>query len=206
LWRRDYEAAHKRSTGAFDVAGEHDFQTWKALALALQGVALVGVGHSANGLQRVDEGIALYQGLKAPPVFWPLVHSIRSRAFALAGRPAEALDFIDQAIELAGSGNFLFPEFALLKGDLLLALEDAEGAEHWYRSALAGATGFGLRMPQLRAGVRLTRMSQASGTQREWIDVLYDAYGSFTEGFESRDLIEARAVLGEEGVVPRKPC
>jgi len=205
LWRRDFEVAYKRSTGAFEVAEEHDYQTWKALALALQGVALVGLGRSTKGLEQVDRGVALYQGLKTPPVFWPLLHSLKSWALALAGRPAEGLEVIDRAIELGGKENILFPEFALLKGDLLLALQDTEGAKHWYRSGLESAIGFGFGMPQLHAGVRLTRLSRESGTEEDGIDVLYDAYGRFTEGFDSPDLVEARAVLGEEGVVPGNP-
>jgi len=60
-------------------------------------------------------------------------------------------------------------------------------------------------MPQLHPGVRLTRLSRALGTEEDGIDVLYAAYGRFTEGFESPDLVEARAVLGEEGVARRKP-
>ena len=204
LWRRDFELCYERSSGVLEAAEEHGYQLWQALAHALQGVAMVGLGSSADGLQRADHGIALYRGLKTPPVFWPLLHSIKAEALRLAGRPAEGLDLVDAAIELVGERNVLLPEFALLKGDLLGALQNAEGAERWYRRGLEEAAGFDLRMSYLRAAVRLTRISRASGSQPEGIDVLHDAYAAFTEGFDSPDLAEARAILDQHGVDPRR--
>ena len=47
----------------------------------------------------------MYQGLRTPPVFWPLLLYVRARACARAGRPAEGLDFIDEAIEISGGAG-----------------------------------------------------------------------------------------------------
>jgi predicted ATPase/class 3 adenylate cyclase len=198
LWRRDFELAHDRSSGALEVAEEHDYQVWKALACALQGAAMVGLGRVAEGLERTDLGIARYQGLDTPPVFWPILHSVKAGAAALAGRAAEGLDAVDLAIELGGEANIAYPEFAVLKGDLLLGLGRKDGAEHSFRSALDVARGFGLRMPQLHAAVRLARSSGTSETRADG-DLLREVYETFTEGFDALDLIEARAVLDELG-------
>jgi len=146
---------------------------------------------------RIDDGIALYQGMRTPPVFWPLLNSVRARGFALGGRPADGLPLIDEAIEMAGEGNVLYPEFALLKGDLLLALADPDGAELLFQSAFDVATNVGLRMPQLRAATRLTRLRLAAGKRPDGGDMLRDVYATLTEGFDARDLAEARAVLDE---------
>jgi predicted ATPase/class 3 adenylate cyclase len=200
LWRRDLDLAYERSSGALEVAEEHDYQLWKALALALQGVAMVGLGSPTEGLARTDEGVALYQGLETPPVFWPILQSIRAAAAGLSGRPADGLDLVDESIELSGEDNIAYPEFALLKGDLLLAVGDEDGAERCFRSGLQVATGFGLRMPQLHAGVRLTRLEQGSGKQGDGAAVLQDVYATFTEGLDTPDLEEARATLDEVGV------
>ena len=51
-------------------------------------------------LARTEQGVALYLGLTTQPVFWPLLLSVRARAFALAGRPAEGLSLIDEAISI----------------------------------------------------------------------------------------------------------
>lgn len=199
LWRQDFELAHERSSGVLDVAEEHDYQTWRALAVALQGVAMVGLGRSEEGLARAARGVALYQGLKTPPVFWPLLHSIEAGAFGLAGRAAEGLEHIDQAIELSGADDITYPEFALLKGDLLLALGKPDDAGHWFRQGAEVAARLGLRTPQLRAGVRLSRTASAAGARRDEAEALRQVYSTFTEGFDTPDLVEARAVLDELG-------
>src|SRR5262245_29006902 len=63
LWRRDFDLATERSVGALDVAEEHDYRVWAALALAFHGAALVGLGRTAEGLERTHRGIACYQRL-----------------------------------------------------------------------------------------------------------------------------------------------
>ncbi len=199
LWRRDFELADERSGRVLDVAEEHDYETWRALGLALQGAAMVGLGRSAEGLDRMSRGVALYEGLTTPPVFWPLLESLRAGALGLAGRPADGLDLIDEALELNGENNITYPEFALLKGDLLLGLHDVDGAARWFRSGHEVAAAFGLRMPQLRASARLTRISGTAYERRDRAEELREIYSTFTEGFDALDLVEARAVLDELG-------
>jgi predicted ATPase/class 3 adenylate cyclase len=197
LSRRELELVHERASGVLEVAEEHDYQIWKALGVTLQGAAMTGLGRPEEGLARIDEGIALYQGLKTPPVFWPLLLSVRAGSFALGGRPGDGLPLIDEAIEMTGEGNVLYPEFALLKGDLLVALADADGAEPLYQSASDVAEDFGVRMPQLRAATRLTRLWQAAGERPQRTDLLRGIYQTFAEGFDTLDLVEARAVLDD---------
>jgi predicted ATPase/class 3 adenylate cyclase len=195
LSRRELELVHERASGVLDVAEEHDYQIWRALAFVLQGAAMTGLGRPEEGLARIDQGIALYEGLKTPPVFWPLLLSVRARGFALGGRSADGLHLIDEAIEMTGEGNVLYPEFALLKGDLLLALADADGAEPCFQSVFEVAGDRGVRMPQLRAATRLTRLWRAAGKRPDGADELRRVYETFTEGFDTVDLVEARGVL-----------
>jgi hypothetical protein len=88
----------------------------------------------------------------------------------------------------------VYPESALLEAELLLAVGDAEGAEGQFQSAFAAAGRIGLRMPQLRAATRLTRLQRDLGTRQD-ATMLRAIYDTFTEGFDSRDLVEARAML-----------
>jgi hypothetical protein len=195
LSRGELGLVHERASGVLEVAEEHDYQIWRALALVLQGAAMAGLGEPEEGLPRIDEGIALYQGLKTPPVFWPLLLSARARGFAFGGRPADGLPLIDEAIEMTGEGNVLYPEFALLKGDLVLALTDASRAELLFQSVFDAAGDLGVRMPQLRAATRLTRLRRAAGKRPDGTDLLRGVYETFTEGFDAPDLVDARAVL-----------
>jgi predicted ATPase/class 3 adenylate cyclase len=200
LWRRDFELAYERSTGVLDVAEEHDYQTWRALAHVFQGVALTGLNRPEEGLARMEEGVARYQVLKTPPVFWPLLLSVRAGAFGRAGRPADGLALIDQAIDLSGEDNIQYPEFALLKADLLLALGDDDGAAPLLQRVVDVGGTLGARMSQLRAATRLARLGEAAQRRRARTDLLRDIYETFTEGFEKPDLVDARAVLDEVDV------
>ncbi|MDQ3932062.1 MAG: adenylate/guanylate cyclase domain-containing protein [Actinomycetota bacterium] len=196
LWRRELELVHERANGALEIAEQHDYQVWRGLALVLQGVAMTGLGRAEEGLARSDHGIALYRGLKTPPVFWPPLLSVRAIGFALGGRPADGLAAIDQAIELFGGRvNFLYPEAPLLKGDLLLTVSGAAAAEPWFRSAFDAAGEVGARMSQLRAATRLTRLWRAANNALDGTEMLLNVYQSFTEGFDTPDLVEARALL-----------
>jgi tetratricopeptide (TPR) repeat protein len=196
LWQRELELVQQRAGEVLEVAEEHDYPIWKAVGLALQGVAMTGLGQPDEGLACMDRGIALYQGMTTPPIFWPLLLSVRARGFALAGRPDEGLHLIDEALEMTSRDDFLYPEFALLKGDLLVALDDAGAAEPLFQSALEVSRDLSLRTPQMQAVTRLTRLRRAAGKPAE-TDDLRAVYGTFAEGFDTRDLAEARAVLAE---------
>jgi len=194
LWRRELELVRQRASGVLEVAEEQDYPIWQAVGLVLEGVAMTGLGRPEEGIARMDRGIALYQGLKTPPVFWPLLLSVRARGFALGGRPDDGLVLIDEALEMVGDDSFLYPELALLKGDLLVVLDDTGSAEPLFRHALEGARALGARTPELRAATRLARLGRAAGSEVD-TDLLRGIYGTFAEGLDTRDLAEARAVL-----------
>jgi predicted ATPase len=199
LWRREPELMRDRAVGLLDVADEHDLQIWSALGTFLLGAAKTGLGRIEEGLTEIREGIGLYQGLRTPPVFWPLLLFVRAGACARSGRPAEGLGLIDEAIEIAGQGSglTLLPEFYLLKGDLLLVLPEAngDGAESWFLRAFDVADGLDARMPQLRAAIGLCHSQRQRGDAENGSERLSAIYASFTEGFATRDLIEAGDLL-----------
>jgi predicted ATPase len=120
-------------------------------------------------------------------------------AHALAGKVADGLILIDDALELAGTGNTTaISELFLLKGDLLAAAGavDADAA-HWFQRAFDDAGSGGAMMTQLRAAVRLCRLWRRQG--RDDSDrLLRSVYDTFTEGFATADLTEARVLLEEE--------
>ena len=199
LWRREPELVRDRAVGVLQVAEDHDFQIWRALGTCLLGAANTGLGQGTEGLAQVRQGIDLYQGLKTPPVFWPLLLFVQAGAHAQTGRAADGLALIDEALEIAGrgSGMTLLPEFQLLKGDLLLALPgvDGDNPEPWFQQAFDIAQGLDARMSQLRAAIRLCRLRQDHDNEAHGGRVLRAVYDTFTEGFTTADLIEARGLL-----------
>lgn len=194
LWRQELELVYQRAMKALDVSQQHDYPIWKALALVLQGTAMTGLGQPEEGLSRIDQGVALYQGQTTPPTFWPLFLSLRTRACVLGSQPARGLELIDQSIAMTGEG-LLYGDYSVLKGDLLLTLSDPESAEAWFHSAFDVASKQGARMSQLRAATRLARLWRETDKQADGIELLRGVYQTFTEGFDTPDLVEARAVL-----------
>jgi predicted ATPase/class 3 adenylate cyclase len=196
LWRREADLVRDRAERLLHLVDEHDFPIWRALGTCLLGAADTAMGQVEEGLARVRQGVDLYQGLKAPPVFWPTLRALEAGAYGQAGRVGEGLAMVDEALEIAGrgSGTTTLPEFQLLKGDLLLALGHGADAESWFQRAFDIAQRLDARMSQLRAAVRLCRLrsDRDGGTAGTQLRAVYD---TFTEGFTTADLVEARALL-----------
>ena len=196
LWLRQPELARKHAVEVLQVVQQCNFPIWSALGTCLLGIADAELGRAEEGLARVNRGIAQYQQMRTPPVFWPQLVAIKARAHALAGKVAEGLVLLDDALELAAHGyTSSIPEFSLLKGDLLTVAGAADAdATHWFQRAFDAAGIQGLRMTQLRAAVRLCRLSRTQGTDRA-DRLLRNVYDTFTEGFATADLTEAKSLL-----------
>jgi predicted ATPase len=204
LWRREYELVLDRAAGLIDVAERHDLQIWSAVGTCLLGAAQAGLGRFEEGLANISKGMGLYQGLRSPPVFWGMLLWVDAGARYGAGRPAEALGSIDEAIRIMSSDDrgSLLPEFRVLKGDALLALaadggSDVASAEQCFQQAFDHAASLKARMSQLRAATRLCRLRREKTGQDAAVRALASVYATFTEGFATADLIEARDLLGE---------
>jgi predicted ATPase/class 3 adenylate cyclase len=190
LWQRAPELARQRARGAVEVAEEQDYPLWRALGVTLEGAATASLGSVDEGVTRIHSGLAAYEGLRTPPVFWPLLLSVKALGRGLSGRREDALALLDEAIGIVGDDSVQYPDFALLQGDFLLGTGDQAGAGDRFRRAFDVADTLGLRTPQLRAATRLSRLEPT-----EWTEVLRDVYATFTEGFDSPDLVDAGALL-----------
>jgi hypothetical protein len=201
-WRREPGLVLDRAIRLLEIADEYDFRIWSAVGGCLQGASQVALGQVETGLARVGEGMAAYQGLAAPPVFWPMLQFVSASASLIADRPADGLGPIESAIATmtggAGTGGILVPEMQLLRGDILAALEGGVAAgsvaEAAYESALDEARQRGIRLSELRAATRLFRAAAPEARSQRLHD-LRSTYDAFTEGFATADLIEAREVL-----------
>jgi predicted ATPase/class 3 adenylate cyclase len=198
LWRREFERVSERAEGVLKVVEEHDFQIWRALGTCLRGAGLAGMGRGEEGLTEIRRGLDLYEGLKTPPIFWPLLLFVRAGACLQAGRTDEGLGYIDEAIGIAeqSSRMMLLPELLMLRGDLRMAGPDgAADAESLFRRALVTAADSDARMPQLRAAIRLCRLLRERGAAEEGRQLLNPIYATFAEGHETADLKDAAGLL-----------
>ncbi len=201
LWRREVELVQGRAQAALEVAEEHEFQIWRAVATCLHGAALAGMGRAEEGLRQTNRGIELYQELKTPPVFWPILLLIRAGVCGQAGKPIDGVILVDEALDIVGKGsrNPLSSELCRLKGDMLLALSPENQAEAgtWFQQALKIAQERQARMLELRAAMSLSRLWREQGKPEPGRQLLNEAYERLTEGFTTADLKEAKALLTE---------
>jgi len=200
VWRRDWPSVHERASQVREIAEEHDYQVWRALALIFLGLSQTALGDPVEGIALSDQGIARYQDLTTPPVFWPLILSLRARSLGLAGRPEQGLEPVDQAIEMmAGLDNVLFPPLPLVKGDLLVALTGPDAARDSFRRAFESADATGARTWQLRAATRLAELRLEAGEpgddERAELRAVYEM---FPDEPDTADLADARKALGDK--------
>ena len=99
----------------------------------------------------------------------------------------------------AAGSSWLTAELSRHKGQLLLRQDHTAAAEELYRSALNFAQQQEAKLWELRAAVSFARLRRDQGHSAEARDVLAPVYGWFTEGFDTPDLEEAKALLGELG-------
>jgi adenylate cyclase len=154
---------------------------------------------------RVEEGIAeMRRGLDIQSSGPERCHRTGcllwlAEALGRAGRPEQGLAAAAETLARveADDERFLEAELHRVQGDLLLALGDVAGAEAGFRRAIEVARRQNAKSWELRATTSLARLWQAQGRGEEGCQVVSEVYGWFTEGFETPDLQEARALLEE---------
>jgi predicted ATPase len=125
--------------------------------------------------------------------------SLMVRAREIAGQVEEAVTLSNEALQIVErTGERLFAaELNRHKGRLLLLRGHAEAAEELYRTALSIAREQEAKLWELRAAASLARLRRDQGRCAEARDLLVPVYGWFTEGFDTADLKQAKALLDE---------
>jgi hypothetical protein len=152
-----------------------------------------------RALQR--QAIDLYRGLSAPPIFWPLILSLRSVAHAMAGQPGDALKLIDEAIEIdGGADQSTSAKFWVSKGEFhtMTSPPELEAAANAYSKAADLARSSEFDLVELQALTRAVALRRKAGEIPDGSEELAKLYGSFTEGFEEHDLLAAKELLATE--------
>ena len=130
-----------------------------------------------------------------------MTHNIALLAGAceIAGLVEEAVTLLDEALQIAGRTGEHWREAELNrhKGQLLLRQGQSEAAEELYYRALSISREQDAKLWELRATVSLARLRRDQGRCAEARDLLARVYGWFTEGFDTADLKQAKALLDE---------
>src|SRR5216684_2426304 len=180
------------------------FRGCLAMATAQRGAALVAGGHAEEGITQLREGLDGSGG--AFEVMRTLYLAYLAEGYALAGRVDEGLAVLAEAMALVESTGVRSREAEIyrLKGELTLKRSEAnsnseikEEAESFFRRAIEVARRQSAKSWELRATMSLARLLDKQGRRDEVRAMLADIYGWFTEGFDTADLKEAKALLDE---------
>jgi predicted ATPase len=187
--RREWQRTYEQAEAALGLAREHGFAFRVAQATILRGWALVEQGQGEAGLTQICQGLAALRATGSETgayLIW------LAAAYGRVGQREEGLRVAEEALARNESA-----ELYRLKGELLLrrSAEHHAQAESCFRQALEIARRQGAKSLELRAAMSLSRLWQRQGKQAEARELLAPIYGWFTEGFDTADLQEAKALL-----------
>ena len=192
----DNAALDERADQLVAVATEQGFPYWRAQGTIYRGWVKVKNGDVAEGISLLRSGSTAYRATGAE-MWMPHHIALLARACEIAGQIEEAVTLLDDALQIVErTGERWFAaELNRHKGQLLLRQGHSEAAEELYRKALSIAQEQEAKLWELRAAASLARLRRDQGRRAEARDLLAPVYGWFTEGFDTPDLKEAKALL-----------
>ena len=190
--------ALRRSKELEVLSTQHGLSSFRGNAMVWQGSSLAALGNPQQGVEVIKQGIA---AMRASGVSSFIPYSITqlADAYGMAGQPAAGLEWLGEAISIieATGERWYEAEIRRLRGDLLRAAGDDTTAEASFRDAIAVASKQQAKLFELRASTSLSRLWRDRGKRTEARELLAPVYGWFTEGFDTLDLKEAKALLEE---------
>jgi tetratricopeptide (TPR) repeat protein len=199
-YRREPEIVRAHAEAAIALAEEYSFPEWMSWGRFHRGWALVELGQPMEGAPEMEAAIASFRGLGGVPREQFTIATL-AHTYGQMGRRDEALVMLDQALgHIERTGEKLDEaEMFRLKGDVLLMGDDAAttDAQRCFRVAIDIAQVQGAKWWELRATTSLARLLRNTGRRDEARTMLAEIYNWFTEGFDTLDLKEAKALLDE---------
>lgn len=200
-FRREATAVLAPAEAAVTLASEQEFVHIISLGTLLQAWAMAAQGRGEEALARMQHAVAVRQttGAVRPPHIVGLIAEI----YGYGGQPAEGLRLLDAALVQAPQSDphWYSAELYRLKGELLLAQEGhkqrgvAENVAASFCQALDVARQQQAKSWELRAATSLARLWQAQDRRPQAYELLAPVYAWFTEGFETAELQDAKALL-----------
>ncbi len=154
------------------------------------------LGQAQEGLSLITRGLTTVRATGTVENT-PLAVMWLAEAYAVLGQPVEGLNCLAEAAQIIKTTGERYHEAELhrLRGDLLNATGDPSAAERSYHQALEVARRQSAKLLELRASISLARLWCSQDKRTKARDLLAPIYGWFTEGFDTPDLEEAKAVL-----------
>ena len=200
VWCKGHHAERKLTEELLALAEEKHAPFFAALGTMQRGVVLAVTGDTEAAVPMIDAGISQYRSTNST---WltPWYLTRLAEAKAKLGHCDDAWQRIFEAFEEMEKGgevqhqaeiNRVAGEIALLSPEI-----DVAKAERYFEKALAVARQQQAKSWELRAAMSLARLWRDQGKVQQARELLAPVYGWFTEGFDTRDLKEAKALLDE---------
>jgi predicted ATPase len=206
-FRREGQAARERAEAVIALAEEQGFAYWLAWGTVMHGWSLAAQGQTREGMAQIRQGVAAIEAT-GTDIARSQDLGLLAEAQCLAGQVEDGLATLARALSLVEQTEERYFEAELyrLKGALTLqsqatdnAFDVTEEAEACFHRAIEIAKHQQAKSWELRAATSLARLWQQREQQAAAHELLAATYDWFTEGFETRDLQDAKTLLAALG-------
>jgi class 3 adenylate cyclase/predicted ATPase len=197
--RGESQVVQARIEEGMKLATEQGFPRWLGRGTVLRGWILVEQGQKKAGIVQMLEGMGLRRARATAVRDDTYYAALLAEAYRRTGQSFEGLNVVTEALaKVQQTGSRIYEaELYRIKGELLLnqTTPNAEETERCFREAIEVARRQQAKSLELRAAMSLSRLRQNQGKKEEARQMLAEIYGWFTEGFDTADLKEAKALL-----------
>ena len=179
---------------------EQGFPYWAATADTYRGRSLCALGHLEEGLDFITKGLLMYRATGAQ-IGVSSCLTEQAAAYGALDRPLEGMNCLDEAMKIIDTNHERYWEAEVyrVRGELLVLdpKPDVAKAEAYFNRALDVARKQQAKFLELRGAISMARLWRDQGKVKEARELITPVYGWFTEGFDTRDLKEAKTLLDE---------
>ena len=203
-FEREQRLTQDQAEAVVKLSSEQGFPYWLAFGMILHGWALEEQEQNEEGVAQLREGLASYRATGAG-LWRPYFLALLAETYGKRGQAEEGLSVLTEALDLVHKTEERWNEAELyrLTGELTLQKSKVESprskveeeAENCFQQALDIARHQQAKSWELRAATSLARLWQGQGKTTEVRDLLAPVYNWFTEGFDTADLKDAKALL-----------
>ncbi len=198
-WRGELQLTQEKAEAEIALSNEHGFVRWLAGGMIRRGWALAMRGTPEEGLAQLNQGVATWPA-SAGELGLTSILAQQAEVYGRGQRATEGLRAVTEALTLVEKNEERYYEAELhrLRGELLLQSQPPPGTdevERCFGQALDMARRQQAKLLELRAALSLSRLWQAQGQKEQARELLGTIYSCFSEGFDTRDLQDAKALL-----------
>jgi tetratricopeptide (TPR) repeat protein len=193
---REFERAEALASQALTLSEQHQLAYQAAFSRCVLGQAKTRLGQAAEGIPLLRRGItgSLQIGMPLRTTYYT---ALLAEAEQQQGASADALETIERAFRAEPDAPVFRPEIVRIRGELRVSTGQKDRAEADFREAIGLARSMGAKAWELRSALSLARLLAQRGRSDEARSMLAEIYAWFTDGFDTADLKDAKALLHE---------